>query len=355
MTAEQDVATCLHPGACAATSGTGAASVDAASGYAREAAAAGLRRFIEDETSDFPALGAVWQALRTRGKLLGAASGFAWGLLPLVVCEELGMDPLLALPLSTAAECFIAALDVLDDLEDEDTHDALWRSYGRATATNVATLLLFLYQRAVAALITLGHHPSSVVAVQRIFAEAGNRACGGQQRDLDGSAHEEEAYLEMIARKTGSLTQGICRAAATLAADGGLAIDRYADLGLNLGIAMQIANDVAAIATERDRNDLARGKQELSLLFALSTVPREHREWLEGLLRRARDREGSDPDIERLRSVLETTGAFHYALLVADVHWERALAGLDPGPLRRLVETMRGWEPVSPTGDGDAG
>ncbi len=310
----------------------------------RSTAAAELRRFLEVTVGNFPALGAVWQALATPGKLLGSGDGFAWGMLPLLICDDLGMDVLLVLPLSTATECFIAALDVLDDLEDEDACDALWHSCGRATATNVATLLLFLYQRSLAGLIDQGHGQSSVVAVQRIYADAGNTACGGQQQDLNGSSQDEAAYLQMVTRKTGSLTEGICRAAATLATDQQNAIDRYAQVGLNLGIAMQIANDVAAIATERDRNDLIRGKHELSLLFALATAPAQHREWLETLLRRTRSEEGDASDVDRLRSVLQGTGAFHYALLVADVYWERAVVGLRPGPLRELVELARGWQ-----------
>jgi len=276
-------------------------------------------------------------------------------MLPLLLCEELGMEPLRALPLSTATECYIAALDVLDDLEDEDAQDALWRSCGRAAATNVATLLLFLYQRALAGLVDLCHDPSLVGAVQRIYATAGIRACGGQQQDLDGSAQEEDEYLGMVARKTGSLTQGICRAAATLATSDQTVIDRYAELGLNLAIAMQIANDVAAIATEEDRNDLMRGKKELSLLFALASAPPEQREWLEALLQRVHGFDIDASDIDRLRGVLEATGAFHYALLVADVYWERALAALGPGPLRGLVETMRGWEAEPMAGGINAG
>jgi len=309
-----------HPGRSTQASQRGRADADDAAGHGREAAEADLRRFVEDEASDFPALLAVWQALGTRGKLLGSRDTFAWGMLPLLICEELGMESLRVLPLSTATECFISALDVLDDLEDEDAHDALWRSCGRATAMNVATLLLFLYQKALAGIIDLGHDRFSVVAVQRIYAAAGSRACGGQQQDLDGSAQEEDEYLGMVARKTGSLTQGICRAAATLATSDQTVIDRYAELGLNLGIAIQIANDVAAIATEEDRNDLMRGKKELSLLFALASAPVEQREWMEELLQRVRGIDIDSAGIGRLRGVLEATGAFHYALLVADVY-----------------------------------
>jgi len=328
---------------------------DDLAGNVREAAEADLRRFVENEAADFPAVDAIWKALRTRGKLLGPPCDFAWGMLPLLICGELGMAPLRALPLSTATECFIAALDVLDDLEDEDAHDALWRSCGRATATNVATLLLFLYQRALASLVDLCHDPSLVSAVQRIYATAGIRACGGQQQDLDGYAQDEDQYLGMVARKTGSLTQGICRAAARLATSDQTVIDRYAELGLNLGIAMQIANDVAAIAIEKDRNDLMRGKKELSLLFALASAPPEQRGWLEALLERARASKIDPPDVGRIRGMLQAMGAFHYALLVADVYWERTLAALGAGPLRGLIETMRGWEAEQTAGEINAG
>jgi len=351
----EDISAHRHPGRGTQAGRRGRAYADNAAGHGREAAEADLRRFVEDEAGEFPAILAVWQALGTRGKLLGSRDSFAWGMLPLLICGELGMESPRALPLSTATECFIAALDVLDDLEDEDALDALWRSCGRATATNVATLLLFLYQRALAGLVDLCHDPSLVSAVQRIYATAGIRACAGQQQDLDGSAQDEDQYLGMVARKTGSLTQGICRAAATLATSDQTVIDRYAELGLNLGIAMQIANDVAAIATEEDRNDLMGGKKELSLLFALASAPAEQRGWLEALLERARASKIDPPDLDRLRGMLQATGAFHYALLVADVYWERALAGLSSSPLRGLVETMRSWEAEPMAGGINAG
>jgi hypothetical protein len=72
-------------------------------------------------------------------------------------------------------------------------------------------------------------------------------------------------------------------------------------------------------------------------------------------LERARASKIDPPDLDRLRGMLQATGAFHYALLVADVYWERALAGLSSSPLRGLVETMRSWEAEPMAGGINAG
>ncbi len=91
----------------------------------REAAAAELRHFITKQGADFPALDWVWRSLQTRGKLLAAEDGFAWGMLPVLVCQAAGGDPRPALPVGVALECLIAATDILDDIEDGDAADAL--------------------------------------------------------------------------------------------------------------------------------------------------------------------------------------------------------------------------------------
>ncbi len=114
----------------------------------RQVAVEELCWFIDEEGKDFPALAWIWQALRARGKLLAEEAGLSWGMLPLLVCAGAGGDSRAALPLAVAVECFIAAADTFDDVQDCDTPDGLWRACGLATATNVATFLLFLTQLA---------------------------------------------------------------------------------------------------------------------------------------------------------------------------------------------------------------
>jgi hypothetical protein len=88
----------------------------------------------------------VRQVLSVPGKLLGPDEGFTWGLLPLLVCEAAGGDPRRGLSLGAAFDCFIAAADIFDDIQDDDDDAGLQRTAGPATAINVAAFLLFLSQ-----------------------------------------------------------------------------------------------------------------------------------------------------------------------------------------------------------------
>lgn len=281
---------------------------------ARESATSALRAFLEQEVADFPARAWVWHALEARGKLLAQGSGFCWGLLPIWVCRAAGGWVTSALPLSTATECLIAALDVLDDVQDGDAPDALWRDCGIPTATNVATLLHFLSQLAIGELRPQGLPAETVSAISQTFASAGARACGGQQQDLEHATSrraDEEQYFEMIARKTGALLEGICRAAALLTQGDpdSACVSTYAEFGLNLGISMQIANDIAAVSSEsEERADLRAAKPTLPILFLHES----------GIMR------DTEEDRERPPELLKESGAIEYALTIADVYRERA-------------------------------
>lgn len=321
-------------------------------GAIRQAAVADLRRFIEEEGASFPAIDLVWQVLRAQGKLLAEGDGFSWGLLPLLVCEAAGGDPRPALPLSTAAECFISAADTLDDVQDRDTRDGLWRTCGVATATNVSALLFFLAQLALGRLATLGMSDGRALEVIHAFAAAGARGCGGQQVDLgQGMARDidEAEYLAMIEAKSASLVECLCRSGAIVAGAQPAEIEVFARFGLSVGMALQLANDIAAASAERaDRNDLRLGKLSLPMLFALERGPEPLGDELAGLLRRGRRGRLRPGDVGQVRRLLAASGALHYAVAIVDVYWERALSYLDriesgrTSHLRDLVARMRG-------------
>lgn len=318
----------------------------------RQAAANELRQFVDREGSQFPSLSLVWRALQTRGKLLAHENGFSWGLLPLAVCEAVGGEPGRALPLSTALECWIAAADVLDDVQDDDNDDALWRACGIAGATNVATFLLFLTQVALLRLRERGVSDAQVCQLVQLFANAGARACAGQQLDiLRGSAEDvtESGYLGAIAQKSASLVECACRSGAIVGGATHNRVGGFAQFGFNVGMAMQISNDVAGVSSESwDRNDLRRRKRTLPVIFALECAPSPLREEMAAILRPDRLNDLSAEEVARSRYLLEATGALCYALTVADVYWQRALEcveGMGCGAgslLLDLVTKMRG-------------
>jgi geranylgeranyl pyrophosphate synthase len=310
----------------------------------RPAVAGELRRFLDENASGFPAADLVHDALRARGRSLAGEGGFCWGVLPLLVCEAAGGDPERALPVGVALECLISALDILDDVEDRDNPGAPWQARGRPTAINVATFLLFLSQLAVGYLARRGAPAETVLEVGRVFAAAGARACGGQQRDLDeldGRVVDEATYLATIGDKSGALVEGACRAGALLGTDDRAVIEACARFGFNFGVALQIQNDLAAVSCEwAERTDLRTGKRTLPVIFALECAPAPIRTELIRIFAPGRREDLTAEGVGRARVLLAASGGLLYASVVADVYRERALACLD-GLDRARIERLR--------------
>jgi competence protein ComQ len=308
----------------------------------RQQAADELRELLQSEASAFPGLEWVRLALQTPGKLLSSDSGgFTWGLLPLLVIEAAGGQPRTGMPLAAAADCLIAASDVLDDVEDGDAASGLERVCGIPTAINVATFLVFMGQVAIHRLADQGLRAEVVCAVGRVLARAAVRACGGQQRDInqDDELLSESGYLEMVEAKSGALVEGLCHAAAIVAGASSQAIGWYAQFGRNLGIALQISNDVRAVSIrQHQRNDLALGKRTLPLVFAL-----EHAPTLAQQCVRTGHAQLLEPSRgQRLADLLERGGGILYASVVADVHFEKAVACLEQADSPKNCE-LRGF------------
>jgi competence protein ComQ len=271
----------------------------------------------------------VRQVLSVPGKLLGPDEGFVWGLLPLLVCEAAGGDPRRGLSLAAAFDCFIAAADVFDDIQDDDDDAGLQRIAGPATAINVAAFLLFLSQHALGRLEV----PSpTVTQLFELFAATGMKAYGGQQLDIDYTFAKEvtEArYLEMVARKSGTLAACGCRAGALLAGSHEQTLTAYSRFGCNLGIALQIANDVrGAVTRDPARGDLRAGKPTLPLIYALNHAPKAERAALAEIVGLARRGMLEPTDLEQAYNLLRKIGALEYTTVFIDLYWEHALTCL---------------------------
>jgi geranylgeranyl pyrophosphate synthase len=250
------------------------------------------------------------------------------------------------LPLAAAAECLIAASDVLDDVEDDDSPSGLDRACGRPTAINVGVFLAFLAQVALHRLAGLGIDEQTIRACCRVFASAGAVACCGQQRDIDQADEllTEDGYLEMVRAKSGALVAGLGRAAALVADARPATTEAYARFGDNLGMALQVSNDVRAVsANAGHRNDLLVGKRTLPLIFALQQAPAA----AQRLVSVARGGRLRPAQAERLGELLNTSGGVLYASVVADAFFEDALVSLDEAGcprtahLRAYVSALR--------------
>jgi geranylgeranyl pyrophosphate synthase len=221
----------------------------------------------------------------------GLPAGY-WPLLTLLVAQQ--CDPNInltcAASVAVAIECFICALDLLDDVEDGD-QTATLQALGEARTLNVSTTLLVLAQRII--LSTSEHQvsPERILRLLDTLQEATLTATGGQHRDLlaeQQSALEitQEDCIEIARGKAGALIRLTCRLGALCAGAEDALCELFSELGELLGIAQQLDNDAhdlyyllqdhpsqtVSTPTENTprsvKTDLVRGKKTLPVVIA---------------------------------------------------------------------------------------
>jgi geranylgeranyl pyrophosphate synthase len=243
----------------------------------------------------------VRRAFEEPGKLLFQSSEKAssalpllpagsWPLLTLLIAQHFspGIDLAIASNVAIATECFVCALDLLDDVEDED-QTAIIRELGVARALNVSTTLLTLAQHAFLSLSQQSVRPTLILRLLGAMREATLVATSGQHRDLLAEQHKagdltREECIEIAAAKAGAIMRLACVLGAICAGARKAEQAEFAEIGELLGIAHQLDNDAhdlyyllesadapSGVSPERNlKTDLARGKKTLPVVLAAS-------------------------------------------------------------------------------------
>jgi len=222
-----------------------------------------VRALLDAEAIEAPYRAALALALELPGNLLSPAPNLRWARPVWTCCAAAGGHWKQAVPMAAAVEVFMVALDLLDDLEDGE-ENAVSASFGTARTLNVTTGLLSL---AYGQLLD-----GAGVEAARLLLEGGLRACSGQHADLapaDEHGGTLEGALAVASAKSGSLVAAICRLGAL---SGGADEQRqqlFAQFGSHLGIAAQLANDIAALAPAAvGKTDVALCRPTLPLAYA---------------------------------------------------------------------------------------
>ncbi len=242
----------------------------------------------------------VLRALQETGKLFDPGQTDAdtpvpagsWSLLTLLIALNVApdMDPVCASSVAVAVECFICALDLLDDVEDED-QTPIVKELGSARVLNVSTVLLTLAQRIILSIARPGFPATYILRLLDTLQESLLVATLGQQRDLlaEQKAAQQltaEECIEIAAEKAGSLMRMACRMGALSAGAGDEVCEQFSLLGQFLGISHQLDNDChdlyyllqgkfAAQSTDESasfskysKTDLVRNKKTLPVVLA---------------------------------------------------------------------------------------
>ncbi|MFE4712812.1 polyprenyl synthetase family protein [Paenibacillus sp. NPDC056722] len=217
---------------------------------------------------------------------------------------------------ASAVEQFILALDIIDDIQDNDNEDAPWSRIDSSQSLNVALWFLSVSMQEI---LRTGL-PNVSTAMSHLY---GNfiTSIEGQDLDLNNSYDTEEEYLEMCKKKSGALVVMCCLMGTALATNEYHEIvEEYSSY---VGIAAQISNDINDLIHFDKKSDLRLKKKTLPILFLLQQND-EKSELLRKYFANQVDYTELIKCKEEVSQILIDSGALVYANAVKEMYKEKA-------------------------------
>ncbi|MBP1995361.1 polyprenyl synthetase family protein [Paenibacillus eucommiae] len=226
-------------------------------------------------------------------------------------------------------EVVMLALDMIDDLQDQDNWSKPWMSCPQAYTLNGILGFLITFMGELSTFNTGDSSQPALPAkeISRLLA----RAVHGQQLDINGSIQTEQDYILMVQQKSGSLIQLACYMGYALIEHlDQEQIDRLNELSYCIGIIAQIGNDVNDLQRYDVKNDLLQKKRTLPILFLLEDSPKEFpilTEYYEGRVSK------EDFLLKKLDCLayVKASGCLEYSQIIQALYKERA---------EKLLETI---------------
>ncbi|MGD1276883.1 MAG: polyprenyl synthetase family protein [Tepidisphaeraceae bacterium] len=229
------------------------------------------------------------------------------------------------LPLCAGIEFLQVSALLVDDIFD----DAITRN-GRASirsrcgdkeATAIGMVLGALGMRTIAEFLTRGAPPKEAVAILQLFAQVQQEIYTGQFLDLRYAGRpdlSEDQYFNIITRTTACFIRAPLVAGALLWGAPTELTASLDSIGLKLGVAYQVRDDVIDFLGDSDCTgkpqfgDLRQRRMRLPLVHALRQLDGHDRQWLLCLLKGQEPI--SDGEIERACALLTKAGSLEYAI-----------------------------------------
>lgn len=200
----------------------------------------------------------------------------------LLCAEAAGGDWRQALPAAAAVELVHNFSLIHDDIEDRSPlrrgRPTLWSIWGEASAINAGDAMFALAHRALLRLAECGVSSARVLRAVEMFEETNLELTRGQHSDMAFESRPEvsvEEYLEMVRGKTAALISLCARLGAWVAGCGDERVAQFAELGLSLGMAFQVRDDILGIWGEPEvtgksaATDIVSRKKSLPVLYGL--------------------------------------------------------------------------------------
>lgn len=199
----------------------------------------------------------------------------------------------------------------------DDVVDVSALRRGRPTANakwgNAPSVLVgdFLYSRAFQLMVDIGD-----VSIMRIIADTTNAVSEGEVQQLVNARNPdvgEEAYFQVIHKKTAILFAAAAETAAVLAQASEAQRQALHLYGLHIGLAFQLVDDLLDYSGDSESlgknvgDDLAEGKPTLPLIIAMQNAPAADAELIADALR-----QGSAEHLEAIVKIVRANGGLDY-------------------------------------------
>lgn len=279
-----------------------------------------IQRPIQAELADFIALfqasldhsdGLLAQAL---GHIRAKGGKRMRPMLILLMARNFGSVSSATQHAAVGLELLHTASLVHDDVVDE-SGERRGQASVNATYNNKVAVLVGDYILSTALLYVSRTHSEVIV---RQLAELGRTLSDGEILQLSNIQNQqisEEAYYEIIKRKTAALFEACAAIGAESAGADGEAVAAAALFGQNLGVMFQIRDDIFdyydnAEIGKPTGNDMAEGKLTLPVIHALNTTGDAD---MAALARKVKARTVTPDEIARLVAFTKAHGGIEYA------------------------------------------
>ncbi|MGD6817369.1 polyprenyl synthetase family protein [Metabacillus sp. 84] len=224
--------------------------------------------------------------------------------------------------IAAAVELYALSFDILDDLEDQDNYSEPWMKIHPGEAINLATMMYTLSLQMVAEL-------ENSEPLTRLISRYSVLAMEGQHEDLTGSALTEEACLEMMKRKSGSL---LAMASMTgVIYSGGTEIPEVHEYATQIGLAAQAENDFRDLFHSH-KSDVSAQKNTLALLYIKREFNDASKELLQ-FFRSGKTFEEEYGGIKTYKEVLFKSGVISYLNVIKQIAIQKAATSMNRLPL----------------------
>lgn len=243
--------------------------------------------------------------------------------------------------ISAALECLLLSLDIIDDIQDEDDISSSLFDMENANLLNVSTLLMFISQQ-------LLNECSSPFKknITTYYTTLTMRGIEGQHLDINNVLADENNYIDMVGKKSGSFTALAALIGTALATD----VYPYSsilDYSIDIGIASQLLNDAIDIQRIEEKNDIFKKKITLPIIFILGH-PNSKLKLLKSYVNEEINYDNLLLQKQTLLQEITDSKAIEYTMLQREFYLQRALNTIEsinfprPELKPRLIEFVKG-------------